>query len=682
VKHISKALMATTAMIAISNPAFSQSATELPAVTVVGAPLNESLTVPTTEQAQEEIRRTPGAVEVIADTVFKNGPAATLKDVLDYVPGVFVQPKWGADTRLSIRGSSLSRNFHLRSIQLYMDGIPINTADGYGDFQEIDPGAYRHVDVYKGANALQFGGNSLGGAINFVTPSGRDASIAAVSADVGSFGFNRQQASSGAVVGPVDYFVTAARQQQEGWRDHTGGDSYRGSVNLGYQLTPDIETRFYVNANNVHQRIPGEVTKAAALLFPEGGANANKTNDYQRNIDTVRVANKTTLRFESTTVDLGAFGVDRQLLHPIFQLIDYSYKDYGGFIRAVDGRSILGHKNRAVVGFNIINGRIDNRQYANAKGLRGALQSSSFDSSENYIAYGEDSFSIIPNVAVVGGLQFLHAVRDRKDTFLSNGDASGRNSFSLLSPKVGLLWDVDPDWQAFANISRSAEVPSFGESGGAAVPFTTVKEQTATTYEVGTRGQRSNYKWNLAAYRAEIHNELQCLQSAVAGCNVTNVHRTIHQGLELGGGADFLHDLFSQKDKIGLNLAYTFNDFTFDSDRNYNDNQLPGAPRHFLRGEMLYKHPIGLSIGPNMEWVPKGYYADNANTLQTDPYVIFGMKAVQDFNENVSAYVEGRNLGNTAYISNASVINRATSASAQFNPGDGRSAFAGIRAKW
>ena len=56
-----------------------------------------------------------------------------------------------------------------------MDGIPINTADGYGDFQEIDPSAYRYVEVYKGANALRFGANALGGAINFVTPTGRDA---------------------------------------------------------------------------------------------------------------------------------------------------------------------------------------------------------------------------------------------------------------------------------------------------------------------------------------------------------------------------------------------------------------------------------------------------------------------------------------------------------------------------
>ena len=152
--------------------------------------------------------KTPGAVEVIPDTQFKNTSAVTIKDVLDWTAGVFVQPKWGEDARLSIRGSSLSRNFHLRGIQLYMDGIPINTADGYGDFQEIDPTAYRYIEVYKGANALRFGANSLGGAINFVMPTGYDADDFGARVDMGSFGFHKLAVRSGGVSGPVDYFIT------------------------------------------------------------------------------------------------------------------------------------------------------------------------------------------------------------------------------------------------------------------------------------------------------------------------------------------------------------------------------------------------------------------------------------------------------------------------------------------
>ena len=136
--------------------------------------------MPNTAEAQAQLSNVPGSVTVVPDTAYKSStPAVTLKDVLDYVPGIFIQPKWGEDSRLSIRGSGLSRNFHLRSTQLFMDGVPINTADGYGDLQEIDPTAYRYVEVYKGANALRYGANSLGGAINFVTPTGRDANIAA-----------------------------------------------------------------------------------------------------------------------------------------------------------------------------------------------------------------------------------------------------------------------------------------------------------------------------------------------------------------------------------------------------------------------------------------------------------------------------------------------------------------------
>ncbi len=55
---------------------------------------------------------------------------------------------------------------------------------------------------------------------------------------------------------------------------------------------------------------------------------------------------------------------------------------------------------------------------------------------------------------------------------------------------LGLLLDVPPD-------------------GVAAIPFTDIEAQRATTYEVGTRGRRPDVTWDVAAYRAEIDNELE-----------------------------------------------------------------------------------------------------------------------------------------------------------------------------
>ena len=649
-----------------------------------------SLTVPNTAEARVEIDRTPGGVELVPDTAYKpSTPAATLKDALDYVPGVFVQPKWGDDSRLSIRGSGLSRNFHLRGLQLYMDGIPINTADGYGDFQEIDPTAYRYIEVYKGANALRFGANSLGGAINFVMPTGYDADAFGARVDVGSFGFHKTAVSSGGVSGPADYFITGTWQEADGFRDHSWGESMRGAMNVGYRLSEDAETRFYINANWVRQRIPGSVTKKVALASPETAAAGNVTLDQQRNIDTLRIANKTAMRLmPGTLLEFGAFGVDRHLMHPIFQWLDYEYLDYGAFARLTDDSRIGGFRNRFIAGVNLHNGTIDNKQYQNLPGaVKGRLLSSSIDDSENLSAYFENSFYFMQDAAVVAGTQFLHATRDRTARLNSVG---GRTEFDLWSPKLGLLWDVSRDWQVFGNVSRSAEVPSFGESVALqAIPFFSIKPQRATTYEIGTRGGTADYTWDLSLYRANIDDELICFTAPGQPnntCQVGNADKTIHQGVELGFGAAVLRSLFAggtKPDEVWLNTAYTFNDFRYDGDVRWGDNELPGAPRHYVRAELLYKHPTGIYFGPNVEWVPEAYFVDSANSFTTQAYAIWGAKLGFDDGGPISAYIEGRNLSDEAYISSTSIAANVSGVdTALFEPGSGRALYAGVQYRW
>ena len=659
-----------------------------------GGGTRAALAVLSAQQALKEINNTPGGVALVPAEAYRNSTVAnTIKDILDYVPGVFAQPKWGDDTRLSIRGSGLSRNFHLRGIQLYMDGIPINTSDGYGDFQEVDPTAYKYVEVYKGGNALQFGANSLGGAINFVTPTGRDPNPNGASFDFGAFNTRRLQVNGGGANGPWDGFATASTQASDGFRDHSFGSSNKLSANVGYQISPDVETRFYLNANEVRQRIPGSVDRTTALTSPTTAAAVNVANDWQRNIDTVRIANKTTIRLDDTQLEFGAFGVDRHLMHPIFQWLDYRYKDYGGFAKLTDDRVIGGFHNRLIAGVNILNGTIDAQQFVNVGGFKGAQTSSLRQTPENYSAFAENSFYFLPNVAFVAGTQYLFAVRDQHVNFSTNGDLNGRSSFSLWSPKTGLLWQVDPSWQVFGNVSRSAEVPSFGESVSPNflnpslpnIPFFSIKPQTATTYEVGTRMKRPDYAWEVTLYRSEIDNELLCLYSAFGNCNVTNANKTVHQGIEAGAGAAIFRDIFvsgAAPDKIWLNIAYTLNDFRFDNDPVFGNNQLPGAPRQFVRAELLYKHPTGLYAGPNLEWVPQAYFVDSANTLMTSAYAIWGFKAGFDNGGPVSGYVEARNIANKAYIASASIIDRANAASPLFEPGTGRAFYAGLRYRW
>lgn len=656
-------------------------AVELNAVATVGTVIANS-----TERAAATLALTPGAVSVVPGTAFQRGPASTIKDVLGAVPGVVTQTRWGPDARVSIRGSGLSRSYGNRGLNVFMDGIPIHTADGLFDLFEMDPTAYRHVEVYKGANALRYGANSLGGAINFVTPTGREASPFEARFDVGSFGQVRAQASTGAVAGPVDYFVTGSAEQYTGFREHSKGNVQRLSSNVGFRLSSMADTRFYLNANAWDGRLPGEVSKTSAMDTPKAANPVWIAQDQQRNINSVRVANRTTLRLGApTSLELGAFGVHRHVDHPIFQYIDYTVGDFGGFARLTNEALLGGHRNRLVTGVNVHNGKNDENRWANTgNATKGALASSVIDRSRNSSAYFENAFYLQPNLSLVAGTQFLHAVRDRTDRFLSNGDQSGRIAFDLWTPKGGLLWDVKPTWQLFANVSRSAEVPTFDVNTFTNAANSNLAAQTATTYEVGTRGRSADVTWDVSLYRATLRNELQCLTNTtvLGSCNVSNADRTIHQGVEAGVGLAIVKSAFATGDRLWLNGTYTYNDFRFDGDPRFGDNRLPGVPAHIARIEALYNGPHGFYVGPNVDWMPQKFYADNANALSVDAYTLFNFRAGIDLASRWSAYVEARNLFDETYISTAAIVERASPTDARFNPGYGRSVYTGIRVKW
>lgn len=631
-----------------------------------------------TDQATAEIERTPGAVEVVPDTVFKNTPVQHIKDILGYVSGVITQPRMGDDARVSVRGSGLSRAYGTRGISLLLDGVPMNTADGLVDFFEIDPSAYRYVEVFKGGNALRYGANALGGAINLVTPTGRDASVFDGRIDVGSFGYVKGQASTGGVSGAFDYSATVSAQRIDGYRDHSDGDAVRGNLNVGYRISPNVETRFYLTGASTNQRIPGEVSKAEALSNPRAVNPEWARQDQQRNVDSIRVSNKTTVRLDQTVLEFGAFYNWRHVDHPIYEYLDYTVDDYGGFLRAVDDRDLGGIRNRLIVGANLHNGTMDTEQFENLSGaVKGDLTQSMVDKSKNLSIYAEDSLYVQPNLALIAGVQYLHATRDRRDRI---GTGSGRQTFDLWSPKFGLLWDVQPDIQLFANVSRSAEVPSY-DAGIFSSPTTAMKAQRATTFEIGTRGRSGGIGWDIALYRSEIRNELQCLTLFPwSPCTTTNVDRTVHQGIEAGLNAAI--PLSASGDSLAFTAAYTYSDFFFDDDAIYGDNRIPGVPKHYLRAEALYKHPSGFYAGPNVEWAPGHYYADNANTLTVDPYALLGVKAGIDLGERWSIYVEGRNLTDKRYISTVAIAGTANPALEIFNPGTGRSVYGGIGFRW
>ncbi|MND74016.1 hypothetical protein D3C80_656020 [compost metagenome] len=66
-------------------------------------------TAATLAEKRVEFAQIPGGASVVDAETYKSGRSSTLQDALGLTPGVFVQPRFGAEeARLSIRGSGRS----------------------------------------------------------------------------------------------------------------------------------------------------------------------------------------------------------------------------------------------------------------------------------------------------------------------------------------------------------------------------------------------------------------------------------------------------------------------------------------------------------------------------------------------------------------------------------------------
>ncbi len=650
------------------------------------ASVKEVITVTeSTEGVRAEMERVPGGTELIGRSEISATRAYNLKDVFAMTPGVVAQSRWGSDeSQLSIRGSGLRNNFHLRGINLLVNGIPYQDADGFSDFESIELTSLERVEVWKGANALRYGGNSMGGAVNFVTPTGATTRPFQIRLEGGSFGAFKAQIATGGVRGPFSYYVSLSDAELDGYRDHSQQGRQRLFSNLGFKLADSTDLRFDIVYANVAERLPGSLTRSEFLAGPRQADANNITQNWGRFYDYVRLGTALTHRFgDAHHLSFKLFGHYRSMDHPIFQVLDQDARNFGGELHYRFTGALAGRKHSFVIGFAPQIGGNGERRYVNDNGQRGNLVSLFHTEARNYGLYFEDQIDITQELTVSFGGRADWASRRFDDRFLTDGDRSDDRRFSAFSPKVGLVWRAAESVQIFGNVSRSYEPPllleltSFGAPG-----FLPLEAQDTWQYEVGTRGSLNDrLKWDLTFFDAEIDNEIINLNvQPFPGAPFTipsyrNALQTRHLGLEIGTGASLKRDLLGTGDALSWRSAFTWSRFQFVNDPTFGDNRLAGAPPHVLRTELRYDHPRGFWIAPNLDWSPSDYFVDSANTALNDQYAVFNLKAGLVW-KKTTFFIEGSNLADRNYSGSVQV----DSDSGRFyEPANGRSVYVGLR---
>jgi iron complex outermembrane receptor protein len=666
---------------------------------------NKSSTQLDIKDARALIKTIPGGASITDLEDVRKGRQSTWQDSLGYTPGVYIQDRFGSEeARVSIRGSALSRTFHSFGIKILQDGVPINYADGFFDMQTVDPNASSYVEVLRGPNASIYGATTLGGAINFVTPTGLNNPGTKIRAEAGSFAYRKIFASTAGSSdfkdsgNLYDYYLAGSTTFQNGFRDHAEMENQKIIGNVGIKISNDLETRFYLSAVRSRSQLPGYLTKAE-LESDSSQANSSTTagiqpyrnkNNYRRDVDSQRISNKTTYTSGNNTYEFAVYAMNYELWHPISSIVEQHAQTYGGHIKFTN----VTDKNKLTLAYLPSYGTTDgtSKPTDNMGNSSGAATSDYTQTSTNHSFLIEDKYNLTSKTLLVAALQYDSARRKVSD--IGSASTSIANNFNRLynqwSPRVGLIYNISSDNQIFGSISRNFEAPIMGTAGNST---TARSAQSGVTYEIGSRGQAQwgdvaqKIKWDLTLFRANLKNEFQTMcpityPNCTSGASTINVPNTIHQGIEFGGQA-FLNNYLEVK------TALLYSDFKFDNNEIYRNNKMPGFAPVLLRAEMLYHSgSADKDSYPNFYAGPKIEYAsrapmDNTNSLYNDPFTIFGFKAGQNINKTWSWFLDVRNIADKKYAATTNISsNYSGTGGAAYYPGDGRSAYMGIEAKF
>lgn len=642
----------------------------------------QGATQPGIEKAQETVRQTPGGAGVVDTESFTDGRVSTLSDALGYATGVFVQPRFGAEeARLSIRGSGLQRTFHGRGIRLTQDGIPVNLADGSFDFQAIEALSTQHIEVFRGANAFGLGAANLGGSINYVSETGLTAPKASARVEVGSFGYLRSSVQASAVDSTQDKiwdaYAMLTQFRQDGFRDFSKQEGMKLISNVGMRLNSDIETRFFLASVRSNSELPGNLTLQQIQQNASQANVGNVTGKNRRDLDIDRLSNRTVIRTTHGVIDLNAFVSMKELFHPIFQVIEQQNKDWGGQVKYSIPHMLAGKASETTLGVGLSKGITDNTNRPNQAGQPvGALIDQSQQVAQNQDVFIENKTYVRPDLILVSALQ--HQQAERK----YNGFNSGANpqqfffdkDYQKTSPRLGLIKTLADNSQVYGNLSGSFEPPSFGELGvaGAAAQFTVnSKAQDAVSAEIGYRGAQQNWSWDVSAYAAQIDDEL--MATVVPGTQISstfNVNDTQRLGMEIGWA--YANGPWTVRNSTLLNH------FRFNNDSDFGDNRIAGIPSVATRLAVDRQISPSIKLGASVEAAGRTG-VDHKNTTQAPGYGIVNARVSGKLQSNIEWFVDGRNLGNKAYVATTGVVRAfSPAAGAQFLPGDGRGFYTGV----
>jgi iron complex outermembrane receptor protein len=612
--------------------------------------------VVTGTRTNKKIIDIPYSVIRLSNKTYRYDRKTSISDVLNVVPGVFMQNRYGNhDVRISIRGFGSRSNSGIRGVRILLDGIPESEPDGQTRIEAIDFNSIGSIEIVKG-NSSSLYTNAPGGVVNFINDINFPNDFFVLFNDFGSYNLRRNGFKTGVRTDDYSFLATYTYHNYKGYREHS--EDYWHILNTVLETTPGKNTNLqflgYFTTGLI--RLPGSLKKSEYDADPFQAAQREKDFDYRRISKKGRVGLRLNSKFGETLnneVEITTYGTIKY-----FERTQRNYRiinryGLGGSARFTN-KSILfdNRENEFSVGGDLLYQTGPIEDYNNINGKKGDLLNSLTDETignsgvfiqNMFELYGKKLYLLLSG-------RYDNVYFDQKDQLLASRNDIKR--YEAFTPKAALNYKITPSVAVYTSYGLSFDSPAGNEldnyplssNRGSTLINPDLKPQKSKNFELGIKGNIIDFDrkyfinsyFELTFFNSIIEDEIVPFE-VYGDVYYRNSAQTTRTGIELGGRTEIVEGL-------RFILSYTYSNFKYDkysaisidtdslgnivSDpQDFSGNLVPSVPEHNLTTALEYEHHFNYNligfIKSSVQYV-SGLYVNDANSEKTEDYTLLG----------------------------------------------------------
>jgi Fe(3+) dicitrate transport protein len=494
---------------------------------------------------EEAIAKQAGSVSIVDKAQLERIQPLSTEDALRGAPGVHIkgEEETAVVANIGIRGLSASDYKTL----ILEDGVPIAPGLFVGNGRYYNPRIQRmdEIEVLKGAAALRYGPNTIGGVINYKTRDPIDGF--AVSGRVGSHNYREATLEAGGATpsGEARAGLMYTRASSDGFQDKDFDMQdlmVKAGMALGDNQWLGVKFTYYENDANISYRglFPGEY-RAGAQHNPAPDdyfLTDRKSLDINHMWEIRPGMNLSTVLYWSEMVrDYWRFGVDTAASNAAGSWVytntvngnNRAFDRIGMDSRLTVANTLFGVRGEAEIGVRIMQEEMDDQAVAatRANPRSGTVTADRKDSATSYALFAQNRFDVTDNLSITPGLRIESYEQERED--LRNSANNGDSSNTEYLPGIGATYKLNPAAQLYGSVYKAFSPPLNAQSIVTGVDQQ-LDAENSINVEFGVRGSRGALRYEFTAFQMDFDNQITPAISA--GLANANAGSTLHRGLE------------------------------------------------------------------------------------------------------------------------------------------------------